>query len=153
MMLKQNRQLLDYNYDTRLSNYHESYDEDEEDIDISFLKKEEKQEVINYSNVDEECFITEQDRDRGVSLFEGINLPRNMLDVDDPLKSSSMRETQFMPIGQKKKDKYWESKKDRFVCESGSADVQYNEHIIKVRLCVLELAPRTSPQVLHQRQR
>lgn len=35
------REMLDYGYDPLLDNYHHEYDDEDEEVDLRFLKKEE----------------------------------------------------------------------------------------------------------------
>lgn len=80
--MKEYRNLLDYNYDPCLENYHNSYDEEYES---QIRTKQEKIEVKCDDYVhDDDCYITDikerdnNDKDRGF-LFEGINIQNKVI--------------------------------------------------------------------------
>jgi hypothetical protein len=57
---------------------------------------------------------------------------RERIDIEAPITTSQMRDVSKIVPGFKRKEQYWENHKDRFVCETGASNRDFNNHIIEV---------------------
>ncbi|CAK56728.1 unnamed protein product (macronuclear) [Paramecium tetraurelia] len=132
-MIKENRFLLDYEYDKDLDNYHHQVDDGYEFLldNFQILKKEEfdaPQQNKFYG--DEDCQITEI-RKPSIDIFQGLDMGKALVNVDQPLVNAQIKETKQFQPGSKQQIQYWENKREFFICDAGSAQKCYNNQIIE----------------------
>ncbi|CAD8172309.1 unnamed protein product [Paramecium octaurelia] len=132
-MIKENRFLLDYEYDKDLDNYHHQVDDGYEFLldNFQILKKEEfdvPQQNKFYG--DEECQITEV-RKPSIDIFQGLDMGKALVNVDQPLVNAQIKETRQFHPGSKQQIQFWENKREFFICDAGSAQTCYNNQIIE----------------------
>ncbi|CAK77452.1 unnamed protein product (macronuclear) [Paramecium tetraurelia] len=132
-IVKEYRQILDYEYDYDLDNFHNQIDDGYEYLleDLSILKKEEPQ-ILESEKFygDDDCLITET-RKVQFDILDGLDLGKSVVNVDQPILSAQLKETKQFNPGLKRKQQFWEAKKGYFVCEAGAAHKCQNNEIIE----------------------
>ncbi|CAD8084561.1 unnamed protein product [Paramecium sonneborni] len=132
-MFKDNRYMLDYEYDKDLDNYHHQVDDGYEYLldDIKILKKEEN-DIVQQNKFygDEDCQITEV-RKPQIDILQGLDMGKAIVNIEQPLVNAQLKETKQFNPRSKQQIQYWENKREFFICDAGSAQKCFNNQIIE----------------------